>query len=266
MSARPFGSTLGVGELLAARRSGLRPLGLVLGTCVYHVGWQQLPWAGGYGAWSGGFVELEVQAQAWNEARRLALSRLREEARERGALAVVDVGYRRVAYDWATNSVEVVAVGTAVTSDRFTLDRDEEGLPLVNVSGEDVVKLLAAGQWPTGIVGGSTVVFVLSSYRTRSAQSYMFGSGWQNQELEDYTRGVYEARELAMRYLRDEARETGAAGVLGIALDHELHEVEQNDQVNLVITIHALGTGVATIAPRDPPPLYYALNLKGSPE
>jgi uncharacterized protein YbjQ (UPF0145 family) len=264
VSARPYGSTLGVGELLVARRSGLRPLGLVLGTCVYHVGWQATPWSTYSTQYTGGFVELEVQAEAWNEARRRALTRLRAEARERGALGVVDVDYRRLAYDWATHSVEVVAVGTAVASDVFGLDRDEEGLPLVNLPGEDVSKLLGAGLWPTGIVGGSTVVYVLSSYRTRRAQSWILGTAAQNQEYVDYTSGLYEARALAMRYLRDEARETGAAGVLGVSLQHELHEVESNDQINLVVTVHALGTGVAEIAARQPPQLYYALNLKGS--
>jgi uncharacterized protein YbjQ (UPF0145 family) len=266
MNARPYGSTLGVGELLAARRSGLRPLGLVLGTCVYHVGWQSTPWSTYSTRYSGGFVELEVQAEAWNEARRRALARLRAEARQRRALGVVDVNYRRLTYDWATHSVEAVAVGTAVTSDVFDLDPDEEELPLVNLSGEDVSKLLGAGLWPTGIVGGSTVVYVLSSYQTRRAQSWVFGSAGQNQEYEDYTSGLYEARALAMRYLRDEARETGAAGVLGVALEHDLREVENNDQINLVITVHALGTGIAEIAAREPPQLYYALNLKGRRE
>ena len=264
MNARPYGSTLGVGELLAAGRSGLRPLGLVLGTCVYHVGWQQMPWSTWATQYSGGFAELEVQTEAWNEARRRALTRLRDEAKRIGALAVADVGYRRLAYDWATHSVEIVAFGTAVTSDRLTLDADEEELPLVDVSGEDVTKLLAAGIWPTGIVGGSTVVYVLSSYRTQRAQTWVFGSAAQNQEYQDYTAGLYEARALAMRYLREEARETGAAGVLGVALEHELHEHEDDNRINLVITVHALGTGVAAVEGGGLPQLYYALNLKGT--
>ena len=152
-----------------------------MGTCVYHVGWQtadypnfmglsaqqQTPFPTGRPQWQtdGGWTELATPTEAWNEARTLALGRLRDEARAAGALAVVDVAYRRVDYDWAQGAIEIVATGTAVGSDRFVLDETEE-IPLTNLSGEDVWKLLESGWWPLGIVAGSTVLYVVSSYRT----------------------------------------------------------------------------------------------------
>lgn len=279
MRTSPYTSTLGVGELLAARRAGLRPLGQVMGSCVYHVGWQRMPTLAGLGTnpqpWSGydlssvwtvgGYAELDVQTQAWNEARRLALSRLREHARSLGALAVVDVAYRRLDYDWGQGTIEIVAIGTAVGSDTFDVDPDEEELALVNLPGEDWTKLVAAGWWPTGIVGGSTVVYVLAGVRSAQAQWIVLGTAMQNQELEDYTAGLYESRDLALRRLRDDARDVGATGILGVTLDHHLHVHRDESRTNLVVTMHALGTGVAAVAGGELPQIYYALNLKGSP-
>ena len=54
------------------------------GSCFYTVGWQATPIGGGWGYYGGsGTVELDVQSEAWNEARRLALDRLAQEAQAR---------------------------------------------------------------------------------------------------------------------------------------------------------------------------------------
>ena len=67
--------------------------------------------------------------------------------------------------DWATDLVEFVAIGTAVRSERYDFGRD----PLLcNLSGQDVAKLVAHGFWPVGIVGGSTVAYVVTGWRQQS--------------------------------------------------------------------------------------------------
>ena len=61
--------------------------------------------------------------------------------------------------DWATDLVEFVAIGTAVRSERYDFGRE----PLLcNLSGQDVAKLISHGFWPVGIVGGSTVAYVVT--------------------------------------------------------------------------------------------------------
>lgn len=263
-----FTSTLPVASFLALRHSGLDPIRQVMGSCVYHVGWkntdypafmQQQGWQ-----YEGGWTELANQTEAWNEARTLALGRLRDEARAAGALAVVDVAYRRVDYDWATGGIEIVATGTAVGSSRFTLD-DTEELPLTNLSGEDFWKLLESGWWPLGIVAGSTVVYVVSSFSTALAGRLLTGTAAQNQELEDYTSGLYQARDLALRRVRAEARDVGATGVIALNLEQSYreHEVERNGKfVDLIITMHALGTGLVAVDHGGPPQIYYALEAR----
>ena len=280
MSHSTFTSTLATGSFLALRSAGLTPIRQVMGTCVYHVGWQtadypnfvalsaqqQTPFPTGQAQWrtEGGWTELATPTEAWNEARALALGRLRDEARAAGALAVVDVAYRRVDYDWAVGAIEIVATGTAVGSNRFVLDETEE-IPLTNLSGEDVWKLLESGWWPLGIVAGSTVVYVVSSYRTSRARRMLTGTASQNQELEDYTNGLYEARDLALRRVRRDASDVGASGVIGLNLEHQYREREVDragKAVDLIITLHAVGTGVVAIDHGGPQQIYYSLETR----
>ena len=67
-----FTSDLSVNEFLLVREAGFRPLGLVLGSSIYHVGLQ-------IGRW-GSNQELDVLSQAMYHARELAMSRMEAEA------------------------------------------------------------------------------------------------------------------------------------------------------------------------------------------
>jgi uncharacterized protein YbjQ (UPF0145 family) len=118
--ARPFSSALSVSEAFVVREAGFTPIAQVMGSCFYQVGWQSMPW--GQLGWTGSLregdtFELETQTAAWNDARSLALSRLRDEAVAAGADAVVGLRLKRGGYDWAAGLVEFVAIGTAVRSD-----------------------------------------------------------------------------------------------------------------------------------------------------
>ena len=64
-----FTSDLSVNEFALAHSIGLRPLGQVMGSSIYHVGWQQSPgtWAGWQAA--GVSQELTTLSEAWNTAR-----------------------------------------------------------------------------------------------------------------------------------------------------------------------------------------------------
>ena len=135
---RFFTSDLSVNELMLTRQAGFRPLTQVMGTCFYRTGWQSYPWGRGSG-WLGGMgwgasgagetFELEQQTAAWNEARRLALGRMAEEARLAGADAVCGVRLRRRHREWATGLIEFVVVGTAVRSERFRFEHAPQPIP-----------------------------------------------------------------------------------------------------------------------------------------
>jgi uncharacterized protein YbjQ (UPF0145 family) len=261
--AASFSSALGVAEALTVREAGFEPLCQVMGVCFYKVGWQSLPWTtGGWGGRVAGVVELDAQTEAWNEARPRAVDRLRVEAALAGADAVVGVHLRAAKRDWASDLVEVVAIGTAVRSAAYDLGA---GAPLLaNLSGQDVAKLVREGFWPVGIVGGSTVLYVVEGQRQAWRSRGWLGTGRQNQELPDYTEGLYAARERAMHHVTSQARALQAGGVVGVTLARSQsrrdRDVNNTTYTDLIIELHVIGTAIVEVA-HDAPPARPALVL-----
>jgi uncharacterized protein YbjQ (UPF0145 family) len=238
----PFTSDLSVSEFALTHGIGMRPLAQVMGSSIYHVGWQQRP--GSWGMQVGGISqELTVVSEAWNTARLRAFTRLEQEAKLVGADAVVGVELTVGRHDWAMGAIEYVAVGTAV---RIAGAEHAERPALTVLSGQDYWKLWQAGERPIGVVGASTVHYIVASWSTQQAQSGLFAS-WANQELRDFTRGVYDARETAVGRMTAEARRQGAAGVVGVTLAHQVEQREAgggSGRRDLVVTFHVLGTAI----------------------
>lgn len=287
MSEPPFVSTLSTGGFLSLGRAGFRPLQQVQGTSVMSLGYQPKPTGrirgglaptriepsvmsgasgvtyprGGLalqqylneGAWS----ELEDRTKVYNDARTQALARMRAAAREAGAQAVVDVRIRHGRFGHAQHAIEFTALGTAVTSDRFE-SAENDTVPLVSVSGTDFWKLVESGVWPLGLIGGTSVVYVVSGYRTKGARLRLNRRSYRNQEYEDYTQGLHHARLRATSRLRAGAEQLGASGVLDISVG--LERKEQRDD-NLMLTVELLGTAVAPLDRGAPPSIAYPLGL-----
>ncbi len=184
--------------------------------------------------------ELTVVSQAWNTARLRAFARLEQEAKLVGADAVVGVRLTVGRHDWAAGAIEYVAVGTAVRSEGAG---HAEQPALTDLSGQDYWKLWQAGHRPLGVVGASTVHYVVPGFATQQAQSG-FSASWVNQELTDFTRGVYDARETALERMTAEAQKQGAAGVVGVSIAHEIEQREAGGRRDLVATFHVLGTAI----------------------
>jgi uncharacterized protein YbjQ (UPF0145 family) len=257
-----FTSDLTTNEFLLVREAGFRPLTQVMGSCFYSVGWQNIPIGGTWGYSPGGTFELEVQSEAWNEARRLALSRLGQEAKLAGANAVLGVRITRGTYDWAQGLIEFAAVGTAVVADGYKFG---EEIFLSSLSGQQFASLVRSGWMPIGITAGSTVTYVMGGMQTMQAMSG-FTARMQNRELTELTQGVYAARQLTMRHVERQARELEAAGIVGVQIEQHQHPREIDQQgykrLDLIVTMHAIGTAITAIGePDEPPPTYMALAL-----
>ena len=246
MGAGPFTSGLSVADFALSRLAGVEPLAQVMGSSVYKVGWQGYPW----GSWSWGgalCTELEALTDAWNEARRLALGRLAEHAGRAGADAVVDVTFDTRRHDFLEDEIEVVVNGTAARVAGLEPPGGRRPI-LTDLSLPDYVLLRKAGYEPVGVVTATSVCYVVPSWRTQQLTT-----GWQrlqpNQELVDYTQGIYEARELALGRAGDTAWRLGADGVVGTDIRHDVavREVDQNNRrrEDLIVTIHVVGTGIA---------------------
>jgi hypothetical protein len=80
----------------------------------------------------------------------------------------------------------------------------------------------------------------------------------RNMELTGYTMAFYDAREVAMTRLQDEARGLAAAGVVGVTTAERSHVWGSR-----VIEFFAIGTAVASVGGEsalDPPLLALSLN------
>jgi uncharacterized protein YbjQ (UPF0145 family) len=240
-AAGAFASDLSVSEFALLDSLGIKPLTLVMGSSIYQVGWQ----ATYYNA----PTEIESLSRAYNESRRLALTRLLEETQLTGADAVVGVRIEQGSHDWSAGSVEFIAVGTAVRLPEAL--RSRHGPVLTDLGGQEFWRLCAAGIRPVGIAAHTSVHYVPATWQTaRAIGGGMFGGGasWYNQELGDFTQGVYDAREKAMSYVTSQASALGADGVIGVKLDEHTTTrrvarggIECDD---LIVTFHVIGTAI----------------------
>ncbi|PZS27497.1 MAG: hypothetical protein DLM61_16455 [Pseudonocardiales bacterium] len=206
-----FTSDLSVNEFLLVREAGFRPLGLVLGTSIYHVGFQM-------GRWNSN-QELTVLSQAMYHARELAMTRMEAEADQLGADGIVGVRLEIEFKEFGSDIAEFIAVGTAVSADeQQTPDgqgwRNNQGQPFTSdLSGQDFWTLIQAGYAPLGMVMGSCVYHIAHQ---RFWQA--IGNVGQNVELPQFTEALYDARELAMSRMQAEAERLAAEGIVGVQL------------------------------------------------
>ena len=210
-----FTSDLSVNEFLLVREAGFRPIGLVLGSSIYHVGLQRRSW--------GTNQELTTLSQAMYHARDLAMTRMEAEANAVGADGIVGVRLQIEFKTFGKHLAEFVAIGTAVKSDdppatggSWRTNRDQ---PFTSdLSGQDFWTLIQAGYAPLGMVMGSCVYHV--AHRTVLQAAGTFGT---NVEVPSFTQALYDARERAMARMQAEAMSLDADGIVGVRLDNFAH-------------------------------------------
>ncbi len=114
-----FTSDLSVNEFVLVKAAGFDPLGLVVGTSIYHVGVQVAGWNQNR--------EMDVLSQAMYHARELAMTRMEEEADQLGADGVVGVRLDVSRHEWGGELAEFLAIGTAVRHREGVLHRAPNG-------------------------------------------------------------------------------------------------------------------------------------------
>jgi uncharacterized protein YbjQ (UPF0145 family) len=107
----PFTSDLSGRDLWTLTQAGYRPLGFVLGTCVYHVGHRRVATALRQ---TGRSVELNAQTQALYTARELAMTRMQEEGARLGASGMIGSRISESSQVWRNRFIEFLAIGTAI--------------------------------------------------------------------------------------------------------------------------------------------------------
>jgi len=154
----------------------------------------------------------------------------------------------------------------------FTFDLAEElrdpggDTVLSDLSGQEFALLCNAGMRPVGIAAHTSVHYVPASGQTQMAQSSFGGTfggpggSWMNQELVDFSQGVYEAREKAMGFVAAQVHGLGGDGVIGVEISEQsrTHAVRRGmyESRDLEVTFHVMGTVVredATLVSQPPP-------------
>jgi uncharacterized protein YbjQ (UPF0145 family) len=212
-----FTSALSVEEFAAIRSVGFSPVGQVMGSAVFNIGWSYTGcgygryggmgggFAGSYGTWAPApVVDVPAVAHLLEQARHRAVERLRTEASGLGGDGVV--GVRLTVKSFYGNGLEFMAVGTAVRADGtkrpkrpFTSD----------LSGQDFAKLLRAGWVPVDLVQGVGAVIRHDDWTQTMQQR-----SWMNQELVGSTNLVTAARHAARQSLATDAAKRGAQSVV----------------------------------------------------
>lgn len=240
-----FTSDLSVNEFLLVREAGFDPVGLVMGSSIYHIGFQFANFFQNQ--------EMTVLTQAMYHARELAMTRMEEEADILGADGIVGVRLEVTRYEWGESLAEFMAIGTAIkhrTGDHY---RTPDNRPFTSdLSGQDFWTLLRTGYRPISLVMGTCVYHV--AHRGMMQSIAQMG---RNTEMQNYTQALYDARELALSRMQAEAEAEGAEGIVGAQVKESNHGWGSH-----VIEYFAVGTAVTSITPDhqiDPPTLVLPL-------
>jgi uncharacterized protein YbjQ (UPF0145 family) len=222
---RTFSSDLSVDEAVLLKEIGYEPCGLVVGSAVYHIGLQYYNWNDNQ--------ELGELTRAMYQARQEAVSAMERHAQQVGGEGVVGLRLD-VRVHGSHGLAEFVAMGTAVVHPQ----QRTGGVWVSDLSGQDLYLLIRAGYVPVGLAYGACVYHV-----AHQALGQWMGQQGQNVELTNYTSALYEARELAMTRMQDEARRQRAQGIVAMRIEQKSHVWGSH-----VIEFLAIGTAVRLAA------------------
>ncbi len=263
LQGKAFSSGLSVKEFALLGRLGPRPLAQVLGASVVRPGWQYLPalppgsrsglrttgfgavgpsavppGMSGYSAiytepspqqiaaylWSVDVVcDLVMLSDAWNLARRQAIDRLRQEAVQAGADAVVAVTLDRSDHDLGGGLLEYAVSGTAI---RIPGHEPTDSPTLSDLSVQDYWRLREGGFEPVGLLASTSVTFSSAARSTRLRRKRAITAV---QELGEIGEAFQAARSNVRSSIGDQVRQYGGTTAVGVhfahAVSHETFEL-----------------------------------------
>jgi uncharacterized protein YbjQ (UPF0145 family) len=152
---------------------------------------------------------------------------------------------QKTAYALGQNVAEFVAIGTAVRHREGEHYRNKHGKPFQSdLSGQDFWTLVRCGYRPVGFVMGNCVYYVPPRLLSATAS--------ESCELTAYTHALYDARELSIERLQDEAEALDATGIVGVTVAERGHSWRPSPynignaalQTGEVIELFVVGTAV----------------------
>ena len=221
----PFFTTACSGQdLYCQLDAGYEPRHFVMGNVAYALGVGRGVFGFLRGVAGG---EVKEFSDMYNHTRHLALERLENEARERGANAVVDIHTRVLSL--GAGAREMLMVGTASHHPAF----GKPDRPVTSeLTGEELWNLARLGYGPMRLLLGTSV------YSLGLAQGIgAFFKGLSRGEVDSVTRLIYEARANCLEHIEREADEIGADAVIGIKVF--IYEIGSS-----YVEVMAIGTAI----------------------
>ncbi|GGT02164.1 MULTISPECIES: heavy metal-binding domain-containing protein [Streptomyces] len=225
-TAGTWDSALSVEEFAAIGGVGFEPVGQVLGTAVFEMGYSGV-W-GCPGSWTASGGNNTVPASRWTPslsllarklyaARRTALSRAVAECSALGGDGIVGVDLRVT--EFPAGGTEFTVRGTAVRA----RSRSRPRTPFTaHVGGQDFARLLEAGWVPVGLAVGVGLAIRHDDWRT----GLRVPLALRNQEVDGYTQLIGHVRREARTQL---ALEAGRHGAQGVVVDDTRLRVEESE-------------------------------------
>jgi uncharacterized protein YbjQ (UPF0145 family) len=231
-------TVLSVDEAILLDQVGYEPVGFFTGAAVV-----QLAAFARLGAGFSTNTELDQLSDALATSRRRAVERLAAAGQAGGADGVVGVALDIGDLGGGSRLVHLVASGTGVRGGEKGAVGKSDRCFTAALSGQEVHLLARAGYRPLGIVSG------VCAYHVGRRGFSSWASGIKdNQEMTIYTEALYDARELAMGRLQDEAIALGADGVIGVTVSERTGVWGTH-----VIEFAAIGTAVVLAGEQHQP-------------
>lgn len=222
-----FTSDLTVNEYVLLHQAGFRPLGLVMGTSMYQIGYQRAGWTQN--------MELDVLTQAMYDARELAMTRMEEEADLLDADGIVGVRLEVIRHAWGASMAEFMAVGTAVKAESPGEWKGAKGRPFTSdLNGQDFWTLIRSGHKPRALVMGTCVYHV-----AHRGIGVWLKQAFRNTENANFTQALYDARELALTRMQEEALAAESEGIVGVTIEERTYGWDAH-----IIEYFAIGTSI----------------------
>ena len=198
-------SDLSVQEFALLDAAGCEPLEFVMGSSVFHIGWQAQRLRES--------TELTVLTQAMYTARSNAMQRMLSEAQQVQADGVVGVRLGVQPHGLSPEHVEFVAVGTSIRHKAApgSLRRADGQAFTSHLNVQDFYTLLKTGHIPVAFVMGVCVWHVAAQGVMQTLKQV-----GQNIEMPQWTQGYYDAREQALSRMQVEAERAGGSGITGV--------------------------------------------------
>lgn len=205
---RPFTTSADAQELFCQWDAGYRPVSFVFGNVAYSIGVAR-GIMGGFRQLARG--EVKQYSDIFNRTRNLALERIENEAKAKGANSVV--GIRTTILPIGISGVqEMVMIGTASQNDEIgSLAEAVGGVTSSDLTAEETWNVAKIGYAPMKLVLGTSVYSLGLAGGIKAAFRNLVKG-----EVRELTDMIYGAREESLKKVQAQAEAIGADDVLGI--------------------------------------------------